>query len=207
MIEVKQISKAIKGQPILDRISVNFEAGYIYGLRGKNGAGKTMLLRAIAGLINIDTGKIIINDQTLHDEIDFPPSLGILIENDNLLPEHTAMRNLQLLARIKKVASDTDIETAIRRVGLDPADQRIVKKFSLGMRQRLAIAQAIFERPDLILLDEPTNAIDTDGVEQVREILLAEKKRGATIVIASHSQEDLAVLADVVYEMAEGHLQ
>lgn len=207
MIDVKHVSKAIKGQPILDNITVSFTSGQIYGLRGKNGAGKTMLLRALAGLINLSNGEIVIDEKILHKDMDFPESLGILIENNNLLPEYTARKNLQLLAKIKKVATDEDIDTAIKRVGLDPNDKRIVKKFSLGMRQRLAIAQAIFEKPQLILLDEPTNAIDSDGVAQIRQVLLAEKERGATIIIASHSKEDLAILADRVFEMAEGHLK
>jgi len=206
MIELTDVTKLLNGHYVLDHISQSFMDGQVYGLRGKNGAGKTMLLRAIAGLINIDSGQIVIDGRKLHDGMDFPPSLGILIENNNLMPEYTARKNLQLLAKIKKVASDADIDATITRVGLDPNDKRTVKQFSLGMRQRLAIAQAIFERPELILLDEPTNAIDSDGVQQVRAILLEEKKRGATIIIASHTAEDLVVLADEIYNMAEGRI-
>lgn len=206
MIELNAVTKSLNRHLVLDHISRTFKDGRIYGLRGKNGAGKTMLLRAIAGLINIDSGKIMIDGTQLHNGMDFPPSLGILIENNNLMPEYTARKNLQLLAKIKRVASDADIDATIKRVGLDPDDKRTVKQFSLGMRQRLAIAQAIFERPTLILLDEPTNAIDTDGVKQVRTILLEEKARGATIIIASHTAEDLVVLADEIYDMAEGKI-
>jgi ABC-2 type transport system ATP-binding protein len=206
LIKLAHVSKQIKGKPILEDVSATFAGGRIYGLRGKNGAGKTMLLRAIAGLINLDAGTITIDGKVLHQDMDFPDRLGLLIENNNLLPEHTGKRNLQLLAKIKKVASEDDIVAALRRVGLDPNDRRTVKKYSLGMKQRLAIAQAIFEQPQLILLDEPTNAIDTDGVKEVRKILLEEKARGATIIIASHSTEDLTILADDILEIAEGRI-
>jgi ABC-2 type transport system ATP-binding protein len=206
MITLNNITKRIKQQLILDNISCTFEKGKIYGLRGRNGAGKTMLLRAISGLIKIDSGTITIDGNILRRDIDFPSSLGIMIEHSNLLNEYTGIKNLKLLSKIKQVASDSDIIEAIEKVGLDPNDTKTVRKYSLGMKQRLSIAQAIFEKPDIILMDEPTNAIDVDGVKQVRKILIDERLRGATIIIASHDVDDLNVLADEVITMDKGVL-
>ncbi|GAB2024843.1 ATP-binding cassette domain-containing protein [Lactovum odontotermitis] len=206
MIHVENISKKLKKKMILSEVSLDFDAGKIYGLKGRNGAGKTMLIRAIAGLIRVDTGQIRIMDKVLGKDIDFPPSLGLLIENANVLPDFSLTKNLTLLAKIKKITTADGIRQAIIKVGLDPDDKQPVRRYSLGMKQRAALAQAIFEKPDLILLDEPTNAIDVAGVSQVREILLAEKARGATIIIASHNEEDLKLLADEIIYMAEGRV-
>lgn len=206
MIEVNNITITLKKDMVLKAVSYAFESGKIYGLRGRNGAGKTMLLRALAGLIPVNEGQIKIDDQVLGDKIDFPPSMGLLIENNNLAPEFTLTKNLQLLGKIKKVATDDDIATTITRVGLDPKDTRKVAKFSLGMKQRGAIAQALFEKPMLILLDEPTNAIDQQGVIEIRELLAAEAKRGATIILASHNPEDLSVLADEIIDLSHGEI-
>lgn len=204
MINVANATKQIGNKTVLDKINLTLENGKIYGLRGRNGAGKTMLLRAIAGLIRLDSGKIVIDGKTLHKDIDFPRELGLLIENNNVLPDFTLRKNLQLLAKIKKVATDEMIDDAIRRVGLDPNDKRKVRQYSLGMKQRAAIAQAIFEKPTLILLDEPTNAIDYDGVQEMRALFEVEKQRGATIILASHNPEDLNILADQTINMADG---
>lgn len=207
MIKVNNVSKTLKNQMVLNNVSVTFENGKIYGLRGKNGAGKTMLLRAISGLINIDEGSIEIDGKLLHKDMDFPESLGILIENNNLLEEYTALKNLTLLSKIKNVVNEEEIRNSIIRVGLNPDDKKIVKKFSLGMKQRLAIAQAVFEKPDIILLDEPTNAIDDDGVELVKQILLEEKERGATIIITSHDLDELREISDEIFVMKDGKLK
>jgi len=153
MIEVNNITITLKKDTVLKAVSYAFESGKIYGLRGRNGAGKTMLLRALAGLIPVNEGQIKIDDQVLGEKIDFPPSMGLLIENNNLAPEFTLTKNLQLLGKIKKIATDDDIAATIKRVGLDPKDKRKVAKFSLGMKQRGAIAQTLFEKPMLILLD------------------------------------------------------
>ncbi|MCX7578985.1 ABC transporter ATP-binding protein [Leuconostoc falkenbergense] len=206
MIVIEQATKKIGRNTVLKDVNLNFKEGTIYGLRGRNGAGKTMLLRAIAGLIKLDSGRILVNNQQIRKEISFPKSLGILIENNNVLPDFTLKKNLQLLAKIKKIATDEMIDDAILRVGLNPNDKRKVRQFSLGMKQRAAIAQAIFEKPDLILLDEPTNAIDVEGVREMRKIFELEKKRGASIILASHNPEDLNVLADEVIVMAEGRV-
>jgi len=206
MIEVNNITITLKKDMVLKAVSYAFESGKIYGLRGRNGAGKTMLLRALAGLIPVNEGQIKIDDQVLGEKIDFPPSMGLLIENNNLAPEFTLTKNLQLLGKIKKIATDDDIAATIKRVGLDPKDKRKVAKFSLGMKQRGAIAQTLFEKPMLILLDEPTNAIDQQGVTEIRELLVAEAKRGATIILASHNPEDLSVLADEIIDLSHGEI-
>ncbi len=204
MVEIKDYNKKLSSRPILTDINYTFDYGKIYGLYGHNGSGKTMLLRAIAGLIVPDSGKIVIDGKQLHKDISFPPSIGLVIENMNLLPQYNAFDNLKILSKIKKVATDDDISTAIERVGLK-SDLK-VKKFSLGMKQRLNIAQAVFEKPKIILLDEPTNALDNDGVKLIYKLLDEERKRGALVIIATHHKEDLEEICDVVLKMSEGGL-
>jgi ABC-2 type transport system ATP-binding protein len=204
MVEIKNYCKSIKSRPILNNVSYNFEYGKIYGIYGHNGSGKTMLLRAIAGLLVPDSGSVVIDGKVLHKDMSFPPSIGIVIENMNLLPQYNAFDNLKILGKIKKTATDEDITTALERVGLK-SDLK-VKKFSLGMKQRLNIAQAVFEKQKIILLDEPTNALDNDGVQLIYKLLKEEKKRGALVVITTHHKEDLEEVCDVVLEMTEGEL-
>ncbi|OLA50807.1 MAG: multidrug ABC transporter ATP-binding protein [Ruminococcus sp. CAG:108-related_41_35] len=204
MVEIKNYCKSIKSRPILNNVSYNFEYGKIYGIYGHNGSGKTMLLRAIAGLLVPDSGSVVIDGKVLHKDMSFPPSIGIVIENMNLLPQYNAFDNLKILGKIKKTATDEDITTALERVGLK-SDLK-VKKFSLGMKQRLNIAQAVFEKQKIILLDEPTNALDNDGVQLIYKLLKEEKERGALVVITTHHKEDLEEVCDVVLEMTEGEL-
>lgn len=204
MVEIKNYCKSIKSRPILNNVSYNFEYGKIYGLYGHNGSGKTMLLRAIAGLLVPDSGSVVIDGKVLHKDMSFPPSIGIVIENMNLLPQYNAFDNLKILGKIKKTATDEDIKTALERVGLK-SDLK-VKKFSLGMKQRLNIAQAVFEKQKIILLDEPTNALDNDGLQLIYKLLKEEKERGAIVVITTHHKEDLEEVCDVVLEMTEGEL-
>jgi len=204
MVEIKNYCKSIKSRPILNNVSYNFEYGKIYGIYGHNGSGKTMLLRAIAGLFVPDSGSVVIDGKVLHKDMSFPPSIGIVIENMNLLPQYNAFDNLKILGKIKKTATDEDIKTALERVGLK-SDLK-VKKFSLGMKQRLNIAQAVFEKQKIILLDEPTNALDNDGVQLIYKLLKEEKERGALVVITTHHKEDLEEVCDVVLEMTEGEL-
>ena len=196
MVEIKNYCKSIKSRPILNNVSYNFEYGKIYGIYGHNGSGKTMLLRAIAGLLVPDSGSVVIDGKVLHKDMSFPPSIGIVIENMNLLPQYNAFDNLKILGKIKKTATDEDITTALERVGLK-SDLK-VKKFSLGMKQRLNIAQAVFEKQKIILLDEPTNALDNDGVQLIYKLLKEEKERGALVVITTHHKEDLEEICDVV---------
>ena len=204
MVEIKNYCKSIKLRPILNNVSYNFEYGKIYGIYGHNGSGKTMLLRAIAGLLVPDSGSVVIDGKVLHKDMSFPPSIGIVIENMNLLPQYNAFDNLKILGKIKKTATDEDIKTALERVGLK-SDLK-VKKFSLGMKQRLNIAQAVFEKQKIILLDEPTNALDNDGVQLIYKLLKEEKERGALVVITTHHKEDLEEVCDVVLKMTEGEL-
>lgn len=204
MVEIKNYCKSIKSRPILNNVSYNFEYGKIYGIYGHNGSGKTMLLRAIAGLLVPDSGSVVIDGKVLHKDMSFPPSIGIVIENMNLLPQYNAFDNLKIFGKIKKTATDEDIKTALERVGLK-SDLK-VKKFSLGMKQRLNIAQAVFEKQKIILLDEPTNALDNDGVQLIYKLLKEEKERGALVVITTHHKEDLEEVCDVVLKMTEGEL-
>ena len=206
MIQVQNGTKRIKENTVLDNVSYTFKSGFVYGLYGQNGSGKTMLLRAISGLINLDSGSIFIDGEKLHDKIEFPPETGIVIENMELLPECSAKRNLQMLAKIKNIADEKDISFSLERVGLDPDSDKKVKKFSLGMKQRLNIAQAIFENQKIILLDEPTNALDEDAVQLIYKIIREEKSRGATIIVATHHKEDLKEVCDVILKIAEGKI-
>lgn len=204
-LETKGLVKTIKGIAVLDGVDLAPEGGRVYGLRGKNGSGKTMLMRAMAGLIRPTSGEIDIDGRALNAG-EFPPSVGIMIENPAFVGKYTGMRNLQLLARIRNVIGDEEIERALCDVGLDPRDKRSFKKYSLGMKQRLGIACAVMERPALLLLDEPLNALDPTGVELVRTLVARERDRGALIVVACHDAEELDLLADEVFLMAEGRI-
>ena len=206
MIQLQNVTKRIKENTVLDNVSYTFKSGFVYGLYGQNGSGKTMLLRAISALINLDSGSIFIDGEKLHDKIEFPPETGIVIENMELLPECSAKRNLQMLAKIKNIADEKDIIFSLERVGLDPDSDKKVKKFSLGMKQRLNIAQAIFENQKIILLYEPTNALDEDAVQLIYKIIREEKSRGATIIVATHHKEDLKEVCDVILKIAEGKI-
>lgn len=206
MIQLQNVTKRIKENTVLDNVSYTFKSSFVYGLYGQNGSGKTMLLRAISGLINLDSGSIFIDGEKLHDKIEFPPETGIVIENMELLPECSAKRNLQMLAKIKNIADEKDIIFSLERVGLDPDSDKKVKKFSLGMKQRLNIAQAIFENQKIILLDEPTNALDEEAVQLIYKIIREEKSRGATIIVATHHKEDLKEVCDVILKIAEGKI-
>lgn len=206
MVQLQNVTKRIKENTVLDNVSYTFKSGFVYGLYGQNGSGKTMLLRAISGLINLDSGSIFIDGEKLHDKIEFPPETGIVIENMELLPECSAKRNLQMLAKIKNIADEKDIIFSLERVGLDPDSDKKVKKFSLGMKQRLNIAQAIFENQKIILLDEPTNALDEEAVQLIYKIIREEKSRGATIIVATHHKEDLKEVCDVILKIAEGKI-
>lgn len=206
MIEFRDVTKVMKDRMVLDHISYSFQEGTVYGIHGVNGSGKTMLLRMAAGLIKPTEGAVYYNGKKLHEEISFPENTGIVIENMQLLPEYTAFENLKLLAKIKNKARDEDIKDALRRVGLDEYPDLKVKKYSLGMRQRLNIAQAFFEKQNVILLDEPTNALDEEGVQDIYQVIHEEKERGAIIIIATHHMDDLKVMSDVTLKMSHGKL-
>ncbi len=202
----ENICKSIKRNMILDHINLQLSGGHIYGFVGINGAGKTMLFRALSGLIRIDSGQIRWNNQILHKNIEVLPSLGIVIENAGLYPNLTGFDNLKELADLRRSITSDDIRFAMNQVGLDPADSRLYKKYSLGMKQRLIIAQAIMERPDVIMLDEPTNALDEESAANVRTIIREERERGAIVLLASHNREDIYPLADVIYHINDGRI-
>lgn len=201
------ISKIIDKKEILKNISINLESGYIYGFVGRNGSGKTMLFRALSGLMTITSGKIFLDDKELHKDMRVLDNIGIVIENAGLYPELTGFENLKLLAKLNNKIDDEQIKSTISRVGLDPNDKRTFKKYSLGMKQRIVIAQAIMEKPDILMLDEPTNALDEEGVELIRKIIKEEKERGAMVLIASHNKEDIEILADKVFLINDGILK
>lgn len=204
---VKNINKKIREKVILSDVSLCLKSGSIYGFVGRNGSGKTMLFRALSGLMGIDSGSIVWGGKTLHKDFSVLPGLGIILENAGLYPDLTGVQNLAYLANLTKKIGQEEIINAIARVGLDPYDKRVYGKYSLGMKQRLAIAQAIMEKPDVIMLDEPTNALDETGVEEIRKLILEEKERGALILLASHNREDIQVLADEWYKVENGSVR
>lgn len=203
-IEIKNISKKIKDNVVLKDVSLTLEGGNIYGFTGRNGSGKTMLFRAVSGLMRIDSGEIIYDGKMLHKDGEVLPDLGIVLENAGLHPELTGFENLMDLAMIKRKIGEKEVRDAIIRVGMDPDDKRTYRKYSLGMKQRIVIAQAIMESPDVIMMDEPTNALDDEGVERIRKILQEERDRGAIILLASHNVEDIALLSDKIFRVNAG---
>jgi len=205
-IKIEDLSKSIKGALILDKVSITLTSGKIYGLRGKNGSGKTMLMRAMSGLLIPDSGSVIINGKTLHKDISFPESIGILIENPSFLPQYTGFKNLKLLAGLTGNISDDEIRTALDRVGLDPEDKRTYRKYSLGMKQKLGIANAIMGEPDIIILDEPINALDEESVKKIKKVLLEIRDKDKLIIIACHDREELEYLSDIIYEIKDGSI-
>lgn len=206
MINLVNVSKTIRGAEIIKDVSVRFESGCITGIKGINGSGKTMMMRLIAGLIRPTTGEVIIGGQILGKDIAFPRSIGILIENPAFIDYYSGFENLKLLASIKNKIDDVQIRCVLQEVGLDFADKKKYRKYSLGMKQRLGIAAAIMESPDIILLDEPMNALDTEGIECVKKLILNEKNKGKTIIISCHDQEILEYLSDKIYCIENGQI-
>jgi ABC-2 type transport system ATP-binding protein len=204
MIVAKQVTKRFKNAVVLDGITLGFEAGKIHGLIGRNGSGKTMLLKIICGFVPATSGSVQVNGKIVGKDIDIPDSLGIIIEAPGFLPQYTGYKNLRLLAMIKGKITKERIISSIEQVGLDPFSKKHVGKYSLGMRQRLGLAQAIMEGPDILLLDEPMNGLDNSGVDDIRALLQALKEEGKTIILASHSKEDIAILCDTVTELDNG---
>lgn len=206
VVRLEDYCKSFKSAEVLKNINLTLESGKVIGLKGKNGSGKTMLMRAISGLILPTSGKVYINDKELGRHISFPPSIGILIENPSFISNYTGFKNLKILASIQNRISDDEIRDAIRKVGLDPDDKRTFKKYSLGMKQRLGIAAAIMERPDIVILDEPINALDEAGAGLIKGLLDELKANGSLIIIACHDTEELNYLSDEVYEIYDGEI-
>ena len=206
VVRLEDYCKSFKSAEVLKNINLTLESGKVIGLKGKNGSGKTMLMRAISGLILPTSGKVYINDKELGRHISFPPSIGILIENPSFISNYTGFKNLKILASIQNRISDDEIRDAIRKVGLDPDDKRTFKKYSLGMKQRLGIAAAIMERPDIVILDEPINALDEAGAGLIKGLLDEVKANGSLIIIACHDTEELNYLSDEIYEIYDGEI-
>ena len=206
-IQIVNYTKEIKGRVVLDNVTLSFHPGRIYGLKGVNGSGKTMLLRAVCGLIYPTHGYVEIDGERLGKDISFPRSISALIESPAFLDNFTGYKNLEMIASLKEVATKEDIENALREVGLDPHDTRTYRKYSLGMKQKLGLACCFMENPDIILLDEPFNALDEESVEKVKKIILKHKERGALIVLACHDGESLSSLSDEIYNIVEGRVK
>lgn len=204
-IRLKDVYKTMKGTQVLKGVNLTVEQGDIVGIRGINGSGKTMILRAIAGLIRVD-GSVEIGGKKMEPG-ECPKDIGVLVEMPGFLPEFTGKKNLQLLGMLQEGVTEEDIEEAMNAVGLDPKDRRHYKKYSLGMKERLGIAQAILKKPKLILLDEPTNGIDSDGIQMLEELLRRLKEAGSTIVVTSHDRDFLDAVTSQCYEMKEGSLR
>lgn len=206
IIEVKGLSKCFGKNKVLDDVNIGFAAQRIHGIIGRNGSGKTMLFKCILGMMPFSDGEITVNGKRIGKDIDVPENVGMIIESPGFLAGYNGYANLRLLSRIKNVIGRDEITRAIQTVGLDPASRKRVGKYSMGMRQRLCIAQAIMENPSLLILDEPMNGLDNRGVGEIRELLLNLKNQGKTILIASHNPEDIRQLCDTVCEMDCGKL-
>lgn len=206
-ISIEHVTKKIKDATVLKDICLEMKGGTVYGLQGKNGSGKTMLMRAISGLIRPTSGRIVINGEQLHKNISIPRSIGLLLENPSLLPEYDASQNLKLLAKMQGGVPEEEIRQLIRDVVLDDAGHKKVEKYSLGMKQRLGIAAAILGSPDIILLDEPINAIDGEGVEEIRSLILSLKNEKRIIIVACHDKEEMNLLADEIVHLRDGRIE
>ena len=207
MIEVQKVSLQIKKAKILENVDFTCQKGQICGVVGRNGSGKTMLMKCICGFVKPTSGEIQVDGQVIGKDIDFIPNAGIIIETPGFIPNYSGYKNLQLLASIQNRIDKTRIREVMQMVGLDPDMKKPVGKYSLGMRQRLGIAQAIMEDPRFLILDEPFNGLDKHGVAEIRELLLDLKTGGKTILLASHNDEDIRILCDHVYEMDGGVLR
>lgn len=206
-IEVQNVVKRFRDQVVLKNVSISFEKGKIHGIVGRNGSGKTVLFKCICGLMHPEEGVILVNGKRVGRDVDMPEDIGAIIEAPGFLPNYSGYKNLRFLANIRRKIGKEEILNVLKTVGLDPESRKHVGKYSLGMRQRLGIAQAIMEDPEILILDEPMNGLDNAGVQDIRALLLELKAQGKTILLASHNHEDIAVLCDTVYEMDGGVLE
>ncbi len=206
VVRIESAGKHFKNVWVFRNINVSFSSGKIYGLMGRNGSGKTMLLKCISGLARLSEGAIYVNDEQVGIKIDVPDSVGGIIEVPGFLPNLSGFANLKYLARLKNQIDDNRIKDSIKTVGLDPESRKHVGKYSLGMRQRLGIAQAIMENPSILLLDEPMNGLDSQGIQDVKALLRKLRAEGKTIILASHYAEDVDELCDTVYRLEAGVL-
>ncbi|MDD3278593.1 MAG: ATP-binding cassette domain-containing protein [Lachnospiraceae bacterium] len=207
IIEIRSLKKCFEKHKILDDISADFEKGKIYGIIGRNGSGKTVLFKCICGLMHYDAGEILINGKKIGVDIDIAENVGAIIENPGFLPYYSGAANLKMLMGICGKKDKDRIYKCMKMTGLDPDDKKHVCKYSLGMRQRLGISQAIMDDPDILLLDEPMNGLDNKGVDEMRALFLQLKQQSKTILLSSHNREDIDLLCDVVYEMENGKMK
>ncbi len=203
-IFVENVTKAFGGQEVLRTVCVKFEMGKIYGIVGRNGSGKTVLLKCICGLLYPSTGTVTVGGKVVGKDVDYPENVGFIIETPGFLPRYSGLKNLKYLASVRGKVKEDEIRKYMELVGLNPDDKKHVGNYSLGMRQRLGIAQALMENPDILILDEPMNALDNNGVEEMRSVLLKMKKQGKLIIIASHVRDDIDILCDEVYGIDAG---
>lgn len=206
IIEITNLCKSFKETKVLNDITIKIKKGNIIGIVGRNGSGKTVLFKCICGLVSPTKGTVKINNKILGKDMDIPDNIGAIIETPGFLPNYNGFKNLKFLAMIKNQISNEHIKDTIKLVGLNPDSKKHVGKYSLGMRQRLGIAQAIMENPDILILDEPMNGLDNDGVKDMRKLFLSLKEQGKTILLASHNKEDIEALCDEVYMMDKGIL-
>lgn len=206
-IEIEHVTKRFGDDTILSDIDVVMKKGKVYGFSGNNGSGKTVLMKCICGFLPVTKGRIRVGGRVIGTEVDFPESLGVIIETPGFIPNLTGIRNLRILADLNKRIGGKEVREAMEKVGLDADLKKPVAAYSLGMRQRLGIAQAIMEDPEFLILDEPFNGLDKHGVADIRTLLLELKERGKTIILASHNSEDIRILCDKVYEMDGGKMK
>ena len=206
MINVNNVSKRFGENEVLSDISVRLDSGKIYGLVGRNGCGKTMLMKCICGFVKPTSGKIVIDGKVLGKDMDVPEHMGIIIENPGFIPYYSGYKNLRLLASVRGKTGKKEIAEYMEMVGLDAKSKKHVSKYSLGMRQKLGIVQALMDRPEILLLDEPMNGLDRKSVELVRNLIKKTADAGAVVLLSSHNQEDIDTLCDVVYHMEDGRI-
>lgn len=204
--KIENVSKIIRGNSVIEHVSMELTSGKVFGFRGINGSGKTMLMRLIAGLIYPTKGQITVDNKILGRDINFQENMGLLIENPAFLDNYSGFANLKLLSSIQDKIDDKQIRRTLERVGLEPDSKKKYKKYSLGMKQKLGIAAAVLEKPELLILDEPANALDEEGVERLKKIVQEEKERGALIILSCHDAYLLEEMSDVIYLLQDGKL-
>ena len=207
IISIEHLSKKCGNTTVLNDVTISFEKGKIYGIVGRNGSGKTMLMKCICGFVNPTFGKITVSGKVVGKDVEIPEDIGIIIETPGFVLNYSGYKNLKLLASVRGKITNDEIIDAINTVGLNPESKKHVGKYSLGMRQRLGIAQAIMEKPKILILDEPMNGLDNDGVAHIRDVLLKLKKEKVTIILASHNKEDVEILCDEVCYMDKGQIK
>ncbi len=204
IIEIKEISKSFRGVKVLKNVSMTLESGHIYGFIGHNGSGKTVLLKLICAFFEPTTGEILFNGTNIIKNNEYPPSTRALIERPTFISELSGKENLELLAKIQKKIGEKEIENALEKVGLEKEKDKLYYKYSLGMKQKLGIAQVLMEDPQILILDEPFNGLDDESAKNIRQLLLEEKKKGKLIILATHLKEDIELLCDELYKFDDG---